>query len=206
MTGLLVTIDGPGGVGKTTATAELTRLLRADGRRVHQTREPSDTPIGTFTRTHAETITGRALACLVAADRHHHLATEIRPRLQAGDTVVCDRYTASSLVLQQLDGVPAEYVLAVNDGADRPDLAVILIAQARIIRARLEVRGTRHRFETDPEQTERELLLYAQAAAILAGQGTTVLTIDASDLTPSGVASRIREELAEHGDTVGPHG
>ncbi|MEU6071861.1 hypothetical protein ABZ864_47440 [Streptomyces sp. NPDC047082] len=47
-----------------------------------------------------------AMACLVAADRYHHLAQEIRPALQRGNVVLCDRYIASSLVLQVIDGLP----------------------------------------------------------------------------------------------------
>ncbi|HET9081520.1 MAG TPA: hypothetical protein VFO01_13555 [Trebonia sp.] len=54
-----------------------------------------------------------ALACLVAADRYHHLAAEIRPRLAAGH-VLCDRYLASTLVLQGRDGLPQSWLLALT--------------------------------------------------------------------------------------------
>ncbi len=46
-----------------------------------------------------------ALACLVAGDRHHHLASEVLPVLRAGKVVICDRYLPSSLVLQCIDGI-----------------------------------------------------------------------------------------------------
>jgi hypothetical protein len=45
------------------------------------------------------------LACLVAADRYNHLDTEIRPERTSGRTVICDRYLASTLVLQARDGL-----------------------------------------------------------------------------------------------------
>ncbi|HKS50107.1 MAG TPA: hypothetical protein VJT49_34380 [Amycolatopsis sp.] len=67
-----------------------------------------------------------ALACLCAADRHHQFATEIVPALREGQVVVCDRYVASSLVLQGLDGLSAEVVWQLNHGVYRPDLSVIL--------------------------------------------------------------------------------
>lgn len=72
-----------------------------------------------------------ARACLVAADRYHCLATEIRSALAAGKIVLCDRYVASSYVLQHLDGVPIEFIEALNADANRPDLAVILTPRSR---------------------------------------------------------------------------
>ena len=71
---------------------------------------------------------GHALACLVAADRYHHLDTEIRPERPPGSIVICDRYLASTLVLQARDGLAGPWLLALNEGIDLPDLAVILSA------------------------------------------------------------------------------
>ncbi len=67
--------------------------------------EPSPTPLGQLIRAGTGECTGMALACLVAGDRHHHLATEIRPALAARQIVLCDRYLPSSLVLQRMDGI-----------------------------------------------------------------------------------------------------
>ena len=70
-----------------------------------------------------------ALACLVAGDRHHHLATEIRPALAAGQLLRRDRYVPSSLVLQRMDGVDLATSSASSTTAPTsPDLAVILNA------------------------------------------------------------------------------
>ncbi|MFJ8077183.1 dTMP kinase [Streptomyces sp. NPDC096176] len=44
--GLLIAVEGPGGVGKSTVTAAVVRLLRADGIPVLATKEPTDTPPG----------------------------------------------------------------------------------------------------------------------------------------------------------------
>lgn len=103
--GLFVSVDGPSGVGKTTTAEALAHLLRDDGRQVHLTREPSEGPIGKLARSLTETVQGTALACLYAADRYHHLATEVLPHLEAGAVVITDRYVPSALVMQQLDGV-----------------------------------------------------------------------------------------------------
>ena len=62
-----------------------------------------------------------ALACLVAGDRHHHLATEIRPpSCQAGAIVISDRYLPSSLVLQRMDGVDQDDDLAAQQRRRTP--------------------------------------------------------------------------------------
>lgn len=87
------------------------------------------------------------MACLVAADRYHHLITDIRPRLAAGAIVICDRYVASSYVLQRMDGVSLEFIDAINDGADVPDLAVILTAAPEVAADRIYRRGSYGRFE-----------------------------------------------------------
>src|SRR6266498_3781810 len=77
--GLLVTIDGPGGVGKTTTIGHLAAILTHAGLPVHRTAQPSTGPIGALVRDLVPTAGGAALACLFAADRYHQLDTEIRP-------------------------------------------------------------------------------------------------------------------------------
>jgi dTMP kinase len=70
---------------------------------VHVTAQPSHDRFGEIARHGTDTYTGHTVACLVAADRYHHLATQIRPQLAAGRIVLCDRYVASSYVLQRVD-------------------------------------------------------------------------------------------------------
>ncbi len=126
--GLFVTIDGPSGAGKSTTVAHLAQLLTATGEQVHVTAEPSAGPIGKLAREVTDTLAGPAPACLYAADRYHHLDTDIRPRLESGELVICDRYVPSGLVMQRFDGVDPAFLWDLNSAADRPDLAVILEA------------------------------------------------------------------------------
>ncbi|QOV37003.1 dTMP kinase [Streptomyces ferrugineus] len=202
--GTFVTVDGPGGVGKSTLVTALADLLRGHGHRVHSTREPSTRPIGAFTRTHADEISGHALACLVAADRYDHLVHEIRPQLAAGRTVVCDRYLASTLVVQRLDDVPEPFLLALNNDVTLPDLAVILTAEPHVVAERLTKRGAHHRFERDPGIPARELALYEQAARTLRGMDVPVLVLDTGNTTPSEAAAQIASSLARRPGSVGP--
>ena len=73
---------------------------------------------------------GRGLACLVAADRHQQVEGEIAAHLGAGEIVLCDRYIESSLVLQRLDWVETEFIVAINAGITRPDLRIRLLRRA----------------------------------------------------------------------------
>ncbi|MGH3672640.1 MAG: dTMP kinase, partial [Pseudonocardiaceae bacterium] len=126
--GVFVTLDGMGGAGKSSTTRHLHQHLTQAGYTVHATAQPYHDQLGEIARHGTDTYTGHTLACLVAADRYHHLATEIRPQLAAGRIVLCDRYVASSYVLQRMDAVPIEFIEALNGAADVPDLAVILTA------------------------------------------------------------------------------
>lgn len=139
--GLLVSFDGPGGSGKSTVAALVAAHLASRGIQVHETREPSPTPLGRLIREGTDEYHGMALACLVAGDRHYHLATEIRPGLAAGQVIICDRYLASSLVLQRIDNISWDVIMQLNLGADQPDLAVILNGSPEVIAARLAARG-----------------------------------------------------------------
>jgi dTMP kinase len=130
---MLITLDGPGGVGKSTTARLVGAALTTAGLSVHATAQPSRAPLGELARHGTDTYQGMALACLCAADRHHQLAVEILPALRAGTLVLCDRYVPSSLVLQGLDGVPSDIVWHLNHGVYRPDLAVILTAQPQVI-------------------------------------------------------------------------
>lgn len=181
--GLFVSIDGPGGSGKSTVTALVTARLASHGLAARQTREPSPTPLGQLIRAGTDEYAGMALACLVAGDRHHHLAAEIRPALAAGQIIICDRYLPSSLVLQRMDGIGWDVIVQLNQDADRPALAVILNGSPVVIAARLAARGRHSRFEREPGSSQAESDLYADTAIRLAEAGWPVCTIDITTLS-----------------------
>lgn len=205
--GVFVTLDGPGGAGKSTTTRHLCRYLTTHGYTVHTTTEPSHAELGEIARYGTDTYAGHALACLVAADRYHHLATEIRPQLAAGRIVLCDRYVASSYVLQRMDGVPIELIETINSAADTPDLAVILIADSTVTADRISQRGAHSRFEAGITTSRAEAELYRDTTARLAERGYPLLTIDTSQ-TPTGqvtalIAGRIVQLAGlPHGDSA----
>jgi len=179
--GTLVTFEGPGGVGKTTITELVAELLEADGVPVHATAQPSRTPLGELARHGTDTYRDMALACLCAADRHHQLATEILPALEQGKVVLCDRYVASSLVLQGLDDIPLDVVWALNHGAYRPDLVCALNAVPADIERRLRARGGHSRFERAAGISFREIHGYLAATTFLHTQGWPVRVVDCAE-------------------------
>ncbi|MGH3687607.1 MAG: dTMP kinase [Pseudonocardiaceae bacterium] len=188
--GVLITLDGPGGVGKSTATRLVVETLQAAGVPVHATTQPSRAPLGELARHGTDAYRGMALACLCAADRHQ-LATEILPALHEGKVVMCDRYVASSLVLQGLDGLPAEVVWQLNHGVYRPDLAVILTGDPEVIDARLRARGGHSRFERAEDNSDMETGLYVHAVVDLRAKGWPVATLEATADPPKTIAARI---------------
>ena len=193
---VFVTLDGPGGAGKSTTSEHLRRYLTAQGYTAHVTTEPSDGQLGRIARHSTHTYSGHALACLVAADRYHHLDTEIRPNLGAGRIVVCDRYVASSYVLQRMDGVPIGFIEALNAAADIPHLAVILTADPTVTAHRIGQRGAHSRFETGITTSRTEADLYRDAAARLVERGYPLLTLDTTDTPSAQIAAAIAGRIA----------
>jgi dTMP kinase len=171
--GRFIVLEGIDGSGTTTQLTALREHFRRGGRRAVFTHEPSDGPAGLLIRL---ALQGRvvganyelhnpdelpvgasprfdpaALALLFAADRADHLATQVRPNLEAGRTVICDRYLLSTLAYQGQTS-ELEWLLEINRPAIIPDLTLFLDVPPGEAEERM--RGTRWKkdlFET-PEQ------------------------------------------------------
>ncbi len=193
--GMFVSVDGPSGAGKSTIVHHLAEMLVANGEDVHVTTEPSSGPIGLLCRELTETVTGHALACLYAADRYHHVETEIRPYVAEGRTVVSDRYIPSGLVMQRFDGIDLAFLWQLNAEADRPDLAVILEADPEVIAKRLTERGPHNRFQLSPGSSHAEVHFYRQATERLIQAGFDVLRVDCNQRRPEQGAALIWDRL-----------
>ncbi|WP_336159918.1 dTMP kinase [Amycolatopsis sp. VC5-11] len=198
--GLFVTLDGPAGVGKTTNTRLVREYLGKRGYNVYATAEPSHGLLGETARHNTGTYRGYTLACMVAADRYHHIETEVRPHLKAGFIVVCDRYVASSYVLQRMDGVPLQFIEAINSAADRPDLAFILQAPPGVTAARVAARGAHDRFHSGEDSSRVERGFYDEAAKRLARWRYPVVAIDTGDASPDDIATYIAGRITDLAD------
>lgn len=192
---MFVSVDGPSGAGKSTIVRHLAQSLVAAGEDVYVTAEPSDGPIGALCRELTETVTGHALACLYAADRYYHIDAEVRPHLEAGQTVISDRYIASGLVIQRFDGMDPAFLWNLNADVERPDLAVILEADPEVIAERLNDRGPHNRFQLSPGSSHAESHFYRQATERLIQAGFEVMRLDCSKRAPEQSAELIQNRL-----------
>ncbi len=160
----LIVLEGPEGVGKTTQVRMLAEWLAATGRTVVAVREPGGTPLGDAIRRllldPASDIVPRAEGLLFMASRAQLVEREIRPALDAGATVLLDRFFLSTYAYQVAGrGLPHAQVDAANRmaiGDLRPDLTVLLSMPVEEGLARAATRGPNDRMErADPEFHQR---------------------------------------------------
>jgi dTMP kinase len=130
---MFITLEGLDGSGKTTQATLLRARLEADGAEVVLTREPGGTHLGEEIRNlvlHGGDVTPWAEAALYAAARAQHVEELIRPALERGATVICDRYLDSSVAYQGIArGLGLERVLDLNlnaVGGLLPDRTILL--------------------------------------------------------------------------------
>lgn len=149
MARLFITLEGIDGSGKTTQARMLADRLRQAGHCVELTREPGGTKAGEIIRelvlSHDHAISSEAELFLYLADRSVHVREVIRPSLQRGCAVVCERYTDSTLAYQgYARGLDLELLRRLNEmatGGAAPDLTVVLDIepeQARLDGSRLD--------------------------------------------------------------------
>lgn len=130
-----IVFEGGEGAGKSTQSRALADYLEARGHRVVRTREPGGTPAAESIRSVLldpanQGLDDRAEALLFAAARGDHAARVIRPALERGETVVCDRFLDSSVAYQGVArGLGAERVAELSlwaTGGLVPDLTIVL--------------------------------------------------------------------------------
>lgn len=136
--GTLIVVEGPDGAGTTTQSKKLAEELDA-----YWTCEPTDDSIGVKVdeMISSDDYSAESIALGFAADRMVHLEEEVIPRLENGETVVCDRYYHSSMVYQPVLGADFDWVKELNENALKPDLTVLLDVSADIGMNRVDDRG-----------------------------------------------------------------
>lgn len=156
--GRFISFEGIEGVGKSTNIAFLAGIIEAHGHRVHTTREPGGTPtaeqIRQLLKEHGdEAMPDIAELLLMFAARCINVDNAIRPALEAGTWVVCDRFTDSSRAYQGGGrGIPLESIDALADlvHADvQPDLTILLDVAVETGLQRAGQRGNPDRFEVE---------------------------------------------------------
>ncbi len=166
MPGLLITLEGTEGCGKSTQLTLLAKRLREIPRAVRTIREPGGTPIGEeirHTLKHSEqnhAMTAEAELLLMNASRAQLVREVIRPALQAGEIVLCDRFYDSTTAYQgygrQLDLAQVKAIIDFAVGDTRPDLTLLLDIPLDISEARRGARqGTQASVRDRMEEADR---------------------------------------------------
>jgi dTMP kinase len=156
--GTFITFEGIEGAGKGTQVRLAREFLEAQGHEVLVTREPGGTTLGENLRDtlleHGQgSVDARAEALLFAASRAQHVSHVIRPALEEGKVILCDRYLDSSLAYQGTGrGLGEQDVLSLNVWATQglfPDLVILLHLEPDQGLSRIE--GDQDRIESEDE-------------------------------------------------------
>jgi dTMP kinase len=211
--GRFIVLEGVDGAGTTTHTRLLAESLRAQGRAVRPTREPTDGPIGTMIR---QMLSGRlvvpglggprppswgTLALLFAADRLDHLEAEIDPNVRDGVIVLSDRYVHSSLAYQSLsaggDDATRAWIQTINAQARQPDLTIVLDVPAEVTRARRRARSAQDDLYEEDTLQARLVAFYATIESYFPGE--RIVHVDAHravDVVAAEIRGLVNDTLA----------
>jgi len=167
--GKFITFEGGEGTGKSTHAHELRKRLETAGHKVVETHEPGGTPGAEIVR-HllksgaVEPLGAFAEAVMIAAARDDHVTHFIRPALEKGTWVVCDRFSDSTKAYQGAGGGVDDTLLRalerITVGETLPDLTVILDAPAKIALARANSRREGEGEGDGADRFEKESLAF----------------------------------------------
>ena len=181
--GFFLTFEGPDGSGKSTQLRKLAAHLERQGHSVLVTRQPGGTQLGDRIRalildSRTENLAAMAELGLMFSDRAQAIAEVIRPALDEGRVVLCDRFTDSTEAYQgggrQLGSDVVLRMHEVMCGGLNPDLTILLLAdfdrslaRARRRNGRVAASGPNEgRFESENQEFHRRVFLkYREIAA-----------------------------------------
>ncbi|MGG2075910.1 dTMP kinase [Lysinibacillus irui] len=157
---LFITFEGPEGAGKTTVIQMIAKRLTEKNIDVLATREPGGIEIAEKIRTiilnpEHTAMDERTEALLYAAARSQHYFEKVRPALDAGKLVICDRFIDSSLAYQGFArGIGVDEVLSINEfaiGKKLPDLTILFDLAPEVGLARIYATDNREVNRLDVE-------------------------------------------------------
>lgn len=198
---MLITFEGMDGTGKTTQIQLLKQELERKGCRVTVTREPGGSPVAEKIRAllldRENDMDAMTEAYLYAAARAEHVRRVIRPALERGEVVLCDRYVDSSVAYQGYGReLTPEVVWEINRravGDCLPDRTYLLTMEEEAASKRVNRRGEKDRIESAGDDFARRV---AQGFERIAEQQPQrVCVIDAAQSVED-IARQIAEDVA----------
>lgn len=186
--GVFITLEGGEGSGKTTQARRLCACLTAQGLTVLRTREPGGTLLAERVRTilldhHKETIAPETEALLILAARRQHVDHVIKPALAQGKTVVCDRFSDSTMAYQGYGrGLDLRILRTTNNWATGelvPHLTLIFDVPVSVgLRRRRGQGSTQNRLDREAERFHKNVR--AGFHALAKKEPRRIMMIDAS--------------------------
>ena len=186
--GILITLEGPEGAGKTTILQQILPILTQVGVAILTTREPGGIRIAENIREiilapENTAIDGKTELLLFAAARRQHLNEKVRPALAEGEIVIIDRFIDSSVAYQgYARGIDVADVEMINNFATDgllPDLTLYFDVDTEIGLSRV-MSGNREVNRLDLEAEEMHQKVRAGYQAIAKANPDRIVTIDAS--------------------------
>lgn len=158
MKGLFITLEGLDGAGKTTQLHKAVQLLRQKGYEVVESREPGGTELAEKVRALVLDATlplnNTTQTLLYLAARSEHVDKLLRPALESGKIVLCDRFSDSTLAYQGLAAgksleelKPLRQLNAFATEGLAPDITIVLDGDPQILVKRRDARGVTDRYE-----------------------------------------------------------
>jgi dTMP kinase len=206
-TGLLVSLEGGEGAGKSTALAALRDVLAATGREVVCTREPGGTPAGEAIRAvlldPARTLFAETELLLMFASRAQLVRELVEPALARGAAVVCDRFTDASFAYQGGGrGLDMGRIAELERWAAgrKPDLTFLLdVGVAQGLQRARSRGGEPDRIERETEEFfERVRATYLARAAAEPARFRVVDATQPAEAVVAQVRDTLSRWLAEH--------
>lgn len=148
--GLFITFEGPEGSGKSTQSKRVHEHMTKTGVDAVWTREPGGTPVCAQIRQVLLSPDNAGMddyteVLLLAADRNEHIANMIKPAMDEGKVVVCDRFADSTLAYQGYGrGIPMEHLTYLHKLVTKglaPDLTILVDVDVELGLSRVQTRG-----------------------------------------------------------------
>jgi dTMP kinase len=183
--GIFIVIEGLDGSGKTTQASLLSKKL-SQSHSVMLTTEPSQGKIGTFIREGClyedKRLPPESEALLFAADRIEHMKKELKPALDEGKMVICDRYIYSSLAYQGSAGLSLDWIKTINARALQPDFSIFIdVAPEQVLKRLQRKKSVMETLET--QRKVREVYLkYVENGELVSVDGDKPKEVVADEL------------------------
>lgn len=200
--GYFISFEGVDGSGKSTQIKKLKKYLEQKGCEVVLSREPGGTPIGEKIRQlilnpENKEMTGITEALLYAASRAQHVDEVIKPAIEAGKVVICDRFVDSSIAYQGYGRNLGKAVAEINEYAVAgcmPDMTFFLKVKPDIGTDRM---ANREKDRIELEKADFHYAVYEGYEALEKADADRIVGIDAS----RGI-EEVFEEISGHVDRL----